>query len=162
MSKRTAWYRSLQAHVVLIQLCDNELRRDCGIPMVWYDVLVKLWLAPEQSLRMSELADQALLSRSWLTRRVIQLEQAGLVERTSADGDRRGVRATMTEKGKQVFLDWEQSHSRSIERHFSRHLSNDEATVIAAAFDRIAQEGRRSLAGSAPTVDTASRSSPDA
>jgi AraC-like DNA-binding protein len=141
MSKRTAWYRSLQAHVVLIQLCDNELRRDCGIPMVWYDVLVKLWLAPEQSLRMSELADQALLSRSWLTRR---------------------VRATMTEKGKQVFLDWEQSHSRSIERHFSRHLSNDEATVIAAAFDRIAQEGRRSLAGSAPTVDTASRSSPDA
>ena len=106
MSKRTAWYRSLQAHVVLIQLCDNELRRDCGIPMVWYDVLVKLWLAPEQSLRMSELADQALLSRSWLTRRVIQLEQAGLVERTSADGDRRGVRATMTEKGKQVFLDW--------------------------------------------------------
>ncbi len=147
MNKRTAWYRSLQAHVVLIDLFDREMQRDCGVPMVWYDVLIKLWLAPGKSLRMSELADQALLSRSWLTRRVIQLEDAGLVSRTSADGDGRGVAATMTDKGKRVFLELEKSHARSIERHFSQHLNAEEAAVISSAFDRIARAGRHSFSG---------------
>ena len=146
MNKRTAWYRSLQAHVVLTELFDEELRRDCGVSMMWYDVLIKLWLAPGKSLRMNELADQALLSRSWLTRRVAQLEDAGLVSRTSAEGDARGVTATMTAKGQKVFVDLERSHARSIERHFSRHLTAEESAVISSAFDRIAAAGRRSLA----------------
>ena len=85
--------------------------------------------------------------RSWLTRWVIQLEDAGLVSRTSADGDGRGVAATMTDKGKRVFLELEKSHARSIERHFSHHLKAEEAAVLFPAFDRIARAGRRSFSG---------------
>ena len=80
--KRLAWLRMLEAHTRLIELMESDLRRDCGVPLVWYDVMIKIWVAPGRRIRMAELAEQALLSRSWLTRRVVQLEQAGLVTRT--------------------------------------------------------------------------------
>ena len=145
-SRRSAWYASLEAHCVLVHLMDSEMHRDCGIPLEWYDVLIKLWLAPGKRLRMSELADQVLLSRSWLTRRVIQLEKAGLVTRCPAGPeDRRGILATMTKEGERAFASMEKSHSSSIEAHFSQFVSEQEAAVIRACFGRIARQGRESL-----------------
>jgi DNA-binding MarR family transcriptional regulator len=108
--------------------------------------MVKIWLAPDHAIRMSELAEQVLLSRSWLTRRIIQLEAAGLIVRRSDDTDGRGVLAVMTEHGHDVFRAMEASHTRSIAKHFSAHLTADEATVVATALGRIAAAGRVSLA----------------
>ncbi len=124
---------------------DDELRADCGVPLVWYDVLIKVWLSPGHSIRMSELADQVLLSRSWLTRRVVQLEQAGLVERTRTGDDGRGVVARMTERGVQQFQEMEVSHARSIAKHFSGHLNAQEAALIRSCFTRMAEHGRAAM-----------------
>ncbi len=146
LAKRLAWLRSLEAHTYLVELLDQDLQRDCGVPLVWYDVLVKIWRAPDHAIRMSELADQVLLSRSWLTRRVAQLEQAGLLVRRSDDSDGRGILAMITEHGTVAFQAMEASHSRSIAAHFSAHLSGEEAHIIAIALGRIASEGRASLA----------------
>ena len=132
---------------MLVHLMDIELQRDCDVPIEWYDVLIKLWLAPGRRLRMSELAEQVLLSRSWLTRRVMQLEKAGLVTRCPAGEDRRGVLATMTNEGERVFANLEKSHSRSIEEHFSRFVDDEEAAIIRECFGRIARHGRESIHG---------------
>ena len=144
-SKRSAWYASLEGHHVLLRLMDDELRAECGVPLVWYDVLIKVWLSPGHSIRMSELAKQVLLSRSWLTRRVVQLETAGLVERLRTGDDGRGVVARMTEFGLQEFAKMEESHARSIAKHFSGHLNTQEAALVRACFERIAGQGRAAL-----------------
>ena len=143
--KRLAWLRMLEAHTRLVVLMERDLRRDCGVPLAWYDVLIKVWLAPDHRIRMAELAEQVLLSRSWLTRRVVQLEDAGLVTRTEADDDGRGVVAEMTPAGLDMFARIEQSHARSIATHFSAHLSKDEAHVISTVFGRISAAGEAAL-----------------
>ena len=147
--KRLAWLRMLEAHTHLIELMEADLRRDCGVPLVWYDIMIKIWVAPGRRIRMAELAEQALLSRSWLTRRVVQLEEAGLVIRTGAGDDGRGVLVEMTSTGLETFARMEESHARSIARHFSAHVSQDEARVMSAAFARIA-----GATGAAPTPST--------
>ena len=142
---RIAWVRLLEAHTVLVDLFEAELRRDCGVPVTWYDVLIKIWLAPGHRLRMADLADQVLLSRSWLTRRVDQLEEAGLVRREHVGEDGRGVLAVMTPQGLETFAEMETSHTRSIEQHFSSLLTSEEAAVLERACERIATAGRASL-----------------
>ena len=143
--RRLAWYQTLRAYTVLLEIMDTELQAECGVPLAWYDVLIEISNAPGQAIRMNELADKVLLSRSWLTRRVAQLEREGLVERRAASGDGRGIIAAMTPKGRDAFAAMERSHSRSIRRHFSELLDDDEATVIAATFSRIADRGTRAL-----------------
>ena len=135
--KRLAWLRMLEVHTRLVELMEADMRRDCGVPLVWYDVMIKIWVRPDHRIRMAELAEQALLSRSWLTRRVAQLEEAGLVARTGAGDDGRGVFAELTPVGLETFSRMEESHARSINTHFSAHVSQEEARVMAAAFARI-------------------------
>ncbi len=142
VSKRSAWYESVRGHAVLIELMDQDLRRDCGTPLVWYDVLVEIAHAPGQAIRMRDLAEQVVLSRSWLTRRVGQLEEAGLVERLPDEMDGRGILAVLTAHGSERFREMERSHSRSISVHFSANIDEHDADVIAASFRRIAESGR--------------------
>ena len=142
---RRAWYESLRAHAALVELMDQELRADCGIPLAWYDVLVEVAHSPNGAIRMADLAEQVLLSRSWLTRRVTQLENAGLLERRAADDDLRGVCAALTPHGRETFGKMERSHSASIERHFSRYLSAEEAELIARAFALIGSSAIEAL-----------------
>jgi DNA-binding MarR family transcriptional regulator len=144
-SRRHAWYQTLRAYTALLEIMDAELQADCGVPLAWYDVLIEINNAPDQTIRMRDLADKVLLSRSWLTRRIAQLESAGLVERRSASGDGRGVVAAMTTSGRKAFVAMERSHAQSIQRHFSDHIDDHEATVIAAAFARIGDHGADAL-----------------
>ena len=144
-AQRRAWYHALRAYTVLLEIMDAELQADCGVSLAWYDVLIEISKAPDQAIRMNDLADKVLLSRSWLTRRIAQLERAGLVQRRSANGDGRGVVAAMTTRGREAFVAMERSHARSIRRHFSDHLDDQEAEIVAAAFARIADQGTRML-----------------
>jgi DNA-binding MarR family transcriptional regulator len=141
--KRAAWRAVLFAQNALVRILDEELQQECGTSLPVYDVLIRIWLAPEHTLRMSELAESALLSRSWITRRVDRLEQSGLVERLSADDDGRGVCVRLTPAGEETFAWLDASHARSIERHFSSFVSEDEALVIARALNRITAAARQ-------------------
>jgi DNA-binding MarR family transcriptional regulator len=135
--KRAAWRAVLFAQNALVRIFDAELQQECSTPLQVYDVLIRIWLAPQHTLRMSELAESAVLSRSWITRRVDRLEQSGLVQRLPAGNDGRGVCVRLTSAGEQAFLRLDASHARSIERHFSSYLTEDEAVVIARVLDRI-------------------------
>jgi len=154
--KRAAFYSLLQSHDVLVRLLDRELQdAPDGIPLDWYDVLIKLWLAPGSELRMSELAEQVLLSRSWITRRIIQLEDAGLVARRPSTGDdRRGVIASLTRHGREVFARLDTSHGDSIRRHFSDLVSDEEAATIRTVLERITAIGKQSLAAEGQSAES--------
>ena len=147
--KRAAWRAVLFAQNALVRIFDDELQRDCATSLQVYDVLIRIWLAPSHTLRMSELAQSAVLSRSWITRRVDRLEKSGLVERFSSGDDGRGVCVRLTRAGEQAFARLEASHARSIERHFSAYVTEEEALVIARVLDRVTAAAHETLAGPA-------------
>src|SRR3712207_2736179 len=87
-----AWRAFLRAHAAAVGRIERDLAADePDLPLTWYDVLVALVGAPDHRLRLRDLADQALLSRSGLTRLVDRLERAGLLRREPDPSDRRGA-----------------------------------------------------------------------
>jgi DNA-binding MarR family transcriptional regulator len=97
--EQDVWRRLLAVQCVLHERLDRELRTHGGVSLADYDVLVQLAEAPQQSLRMSELAGRLLLSRSGLTRRIDGMAREGLVTREPCPDDGRGMMATLTAAG---------------------------------------------------------------
>ncbi|MFC4033528.1 MarR family winged helix-turn-helix transcriptional regulator [Streptomyces polygonati] len=98
-SEQEIWRAYMTASVEFAAHVDRQLRRDSGLPMAYYEILVRLSEAPDRCLRMSELAEASLSSRSRLSHAVSALEKNGWVERRPADADRRGWICRLTEAG---------------------------------------------------------------
>ena len=94
-----AWRGFLRVHSALTKQLDAELEAAHGLSLSSYEVLLFLADSPEGRVRMSELADSVLLSRSGLTRLVDRLERDGLVRRESCPSDLRGFNAVITDEG---------------------------------------------------------------
>src|SRR6266478_975391 len=93
-----AWRSLLQAHATLMRRLDTDLERETGLALADFDVLAQLAIANGE-LRMTELANRALISRSGMSRRVARLVNQGLVRRDKAGTDGRGVVVALTEAG---------------------------------------------------------------
>src|SRR5213594_4451309 len=93
-----AWRSLLRAHATLMRRLDTDLEGETGLALADFDVLAQLAEAHGE-LRMTELADRALISRSGMTRRVARLVDEGLVRREQASTDARGVIVALTEAG---------------------------------------------------------------
>jgi DNA-binding MarR family transcriptional regulator len=132
-----AWKALLRAQAELISTLDRELQAERGLPITFFDVLIQLSAAGGR-LRMSELADAVLLSRSGVTRLVDRMVRDGLVRREACPTDRRSMYATLTAKGKRALAQARPVHLRGVAEHFGRHLSDDEAKTLAAALGRMA------------------------
>ena len=102
-----------------------------------YDVLLGLERAPEQRLRLSELADHVVRSRSGLTRLVDRLEKQGLLRRERCPEDRRGAYAVLTDAGREALGRAWPVYRDAIQRHFASHLQGKEAGVIRQALARV-------------------------
>lgn len=133
-----AWEAFLRAHARVTQRLAAELKDEGGVPLTWYDVLVQLQQAPSRQLRMQELADAVLLSKSGVTRLVDRMEAAGLVRRSACPDDRRGTLAELTEAGYRELRRSAVIHVRGIVEHFTSLLHNGEAQVLGRALTRIA------------------------
>ena len=131
-----AWKAFLRAQSWLIRTLDRELIAEQGLPITFFDVLAQLSAAGGR-LRMSELADAVLLSRSGVTRLVDRMVRAGLVRREACETDRRASYATLTTEGEQVLAEALPVHVQGIADHFGRHLSEEEAKTLAAALGRM-------------------------
>lgn len=132
-----AWRSFLVAHARLVALLDSELKEQRGIPLTWYDVLLHLSEVPEHRLRMHELADSVLLSRSATTRLVDNLEAAGLVGRRTCREDRRGTWVVLTDEGRRALRRAAPIHLGGVERHFGRHLEAAQAEALTEAFSKM-------------------------
>ena len=95
-----AWQSFLAAGALVDRRIDQQLKEAVGLSHPQYEILVRLAAAPDGELRMTELADTVLTSKSGLTYQVTQLEKAGLVTRRSCPSDVRGVLAVLTEAGR--------------------------------------------------------------
>ena len=116
-AEQRVWRRLLAVESKLNEVLDSELRLRHGISLADYGVLVHLSEAPGRSLRMSDLADRLLLSRSGLTRRVDSLVRHGLVARKACPGDGRGSLATLTEAGLEALRDAAPTHVAGVRRY---------------------------------------------
>ncbi len=94
-----AWRGFLRAHATVVRALEGDLQAEHDLPLASYDVLVQLSEAPDRRLRMTELADRVLLSRSGLTRLADRLEREGLLTREPCPSDARGTLAVLTEAG---------------------------------------------------------------
>jgi len=131
------WEATLRMVEELLRTFAAELKH-AGLPLPWYDVLIQLHDAPDGRLRMQDLADRVVLSRSGLTRLIDRMEHEGLVGREPVEDDRRGYFAVLTPEGSATYDRHAPGHHRSIYEHFTRHL--DEADLI--ALDRAARKVR--------------------
>jgi DNA-binding MarR family transcriptional regulator len=134
-----AWRAFLRAHAQVIRRLERELAAEQGMALTDYDVLVQLAGADQRRLRMSELADRLLLSRSGVTRLVDRLVADGLVERVTCDDDRRGQWASLTDAGLRRLRDATPTHLRGITRHFLDRLSPDELATLERMLEPIAE-----------------------
>ena len=135
-----AWRRFLTAHSHLTAAIERDLQAVGVLPLGSYDVLLALYEAPDKCLRMHELAEAVVLSRSGLTRLVDRLYADGLVDRAPCPEDRRGQHAVLTPKGRAALRKTWPVYARSIENHFARHLSEAEAKRVGKLLGRVVTE----------------------
>ncbi|MGH2584393.1 MAG: MarR family winged helix-turn-helix transcriptional regulator [Dehalococcoidia bacterium] len=137
--RRNAWRPFLSTATALLDRIARDMDAAGVLPLGWYDVLVELAQAREGRLRMSELAEAVVLSKSSLSRLVDHLEGAGLLSRQPVPGDRRGAFAVLTDAGRAAVEQAWPVYARSIEQHFARHLRDAETDVLIAALGRISR-----------------------
>jgi DNA-binding MarR family transcriptional regulator len=131
-----AWTALLRAHATLLRQLETDLESKTGLALADYDVLAQLALAGG-SLRMTELADRALISRSGMTRRVARLVDEGLVRRAQADADARGVRVLLTDSGLDRLTVAARVHLRGVSDLFVANLDDQELTVLESALAKV-------------------------
>ncbi|MBT8212195.1 MAG: MarR family transcriptional regulator [Acidimicrobiia bacterium] len=132
-----AWRLLITTQRRLIDRLGDELSSKFDLPIEWYDVLLHLYEADHQQLRMHELAESLLVSRSALTRFIDKVEEAGLVERLPADEDGRGTYVTLTASGLETFKDAGRFHRKGILELFGKHLTDDEVEALRTGLRRV-------------------------
>jgi DNA-binding MarR family transcriptional regulator len=138
-----AWRAFLNAHAAVINRIEKEMFEAGCLPLGSYDVLVALSETPQRRLRMHELADRVVLSRSGLTRLVDRLEKEGLLSRDRSATDRRGAYAVLTEKGlDEVRRSWP-VYAQGILQHFANLLKDQEVTTLTGALERVSDAARK-------------------
>ena len=131
-----AWRSLLQAHATLVRRLETDLERETGLALADFDVLAQLTLAGGE-LRMSELAARALISRSGMTRRVARLVEGGLVRRTLADADARGVVVALTDAGMARLTETAPIHARGISQLFVERLDDQELAALEETLTKV-------------------------
>jgi len=131
-----AWRAYILTSRRLMELLEQALDGH-DLSMADYEVLAQLSDAPERRMRMSELAQAALLSRSRLSHRMKVMEQAGLIRKEECPDDRRGAFAVMTEKGWQAIVAAAPDHVASVRQAFTDVLTPEDQKVIARSFTKI-------------------------
>ncbi|HKC28599.1 MAG TPA: MarR family transcriptional regulator [Jatrophihabitans sp.] len=131
------WRSFLRAHAEVMRELERELVTETGMPLGWYDVLLQLAEAPGRRLRMAELADRVLLSRSGLTRLIDRLQAEGLVRREPSPDDARGTFTVLTPEGMQRLRVAAPVHLAGIRKHWLAHFSDDELREFGGLLARV-------------------------
>ena len=132
-----AWRGMLRAHSRLVKALDAQLEHDHALPLSSYEVLVHLSEADGGRMRMCDLADSILLSRSGLTRLVDRLERDGLLERVACDDDARGSFAQLTGEGRTRLTKARATHLDNVRALFLDHFSDEDIEVLGGFWGRI-------------------------
>ncbi|UGT41465.1 MarR family transcriptional regulator [Nocardia yamanashiensis] len=130
-----AWAALLQVHAKLVPELDAELRRATGLPLSWYDVLLEL--DGPTRLRMSDLGERVVLSRTRVSRLVTELESHGLVQREANPEDGRSAFVAITAEGRQRFREAAPHYLAGIQRRFAGKLDDAELDAMGSALRKV-------------------------
>ena len=131
-----AWRSLLRAHATLLRRLDTDLQQATGLVLADFDVLAQLAQA-HGALRMTELADRALVSRSGMSRRVARLVAEGLLRRDRAGTDGRGVVVALTQAGIARLAETAPVHARGISELFVAQLDDQELALLERALNKV-------------------------
>jgi DNA-binding MarR family transcriptional regulator len=137
-----AWRRYIVASRRLLEALDSDLAGH-ELSMPDYEILAQLSDAPDRRMRMSELADVAMLSRSRLSHRMKVMEKAGWVRREACPIDKRGFFAVMTPKGWKAIEAAAPDHVNSVRQRFVDLLDKEDQIILAEIFSRVGDELRK-------------------
>jgi len=131
------WRTFLHAHAHVTRRLDDELRREHGMSLAEYDALLQIATAPGHRLRMNQLADRVLLSRSGVTRLIDRLVEDGSVERSSCVNDARGAEAVLTRGGLERLRRASATHLEGIRRWFVEPIPEADRAAIERGLGRV-------------------------
>lgn len=127
----------LRAHAAVTKQLDAEMLSAHGISLSSYEVLLHLDGADDGHMRMCDLAELAVLSRSGLTRLVDRLEREGLLIRESCPSDARGAFARLTDAGRGRLAESRPTHLEGVRRVFLGHLTAAEQDALAECWAKV-------------------------
>ena len=140
-----AWRGLLVAHSRLVPAVEADLRAAGQVPLSWYDVLLELNAAPERLLRMSELGQRVVLSRTRVSRIMDKLAAAGLAERQPDQADGRSSFAVLTAAGRDALRRAWPVYREAIRRHLAAGLTVPQCRELAALLDQVIKGAEASL-----------------
>lgn len=131
----------VEAHARLTRTLGAELEAACGLPLSWYDVLIRLGRSPASHLTMTQLAGEVSLTSGGITRLVDRIAEAGYVERQSCPTDRRSVYVALTPAGWQVLRRATVEHLAGLERHLVAPLEPADRAALESALRKLRGPG---------------------
>ena len=132
-----AWAALLQVHAALVPALDKEVQGQTGLPLTWYDVLLELAAEPAGRLRMTDLAERVVLSRSRVSRLVDELASRGLITKEEHPDDRRSAYAAITKAGLAEFRSTAPVYLRAIEFQFASNLTDEDLALLERVLNKI-------------------------
>jgi DNA-binding MarR family transcriptional regulator len=141
----SVWRTLSTAHAAVTEILERELAAERRLPLSSYDVLLALYEAPEHRLRLHELADAVVLSRSGLTRLVDRLAREGLLCREDCPSDKRGAFAALTEAGREAIQRAWPIYAGGLSKHFGSLLDDTETDIMAGALARVLASAQRAV-----------------
>lgn len=137
--EQASWRAWIEASNTLNHRLSADLQREHDITLADYEILVQLSEHPERRMRMSELAEATLASRSRLTHQVDRLVKRGLVERQECELDKRGAFAALTDAGWSAIETAAPDHVASVRAYLVDLLTPEEFAALGKACERISQ-----------------------
>lgn len=134
-----AWIALMRAQQTALLKIERAFRDAKLPPHAWYDVLWELDRAGDAGLRPFEIERQVLIAQSNISRLIDRLEEAGYVERQRCEDDGRGQRVVITSSGREMRKRMWPVYGKAITEAVGKHLSEREASTIAALLTRLAQ-----------------------
>jgi DNA-binding MarR family transcriptional regulator len=146
--EQVTWRTFVQSCHAFFAAIDAQLQRDTGIPLAYYEILVRLSEAPGRTLRMSQLAEAASASKSRVSHAVARLEERGWIRRRDCPTDRRGQLAELTDEGYAVLAAAAPGHVEQVRRTLFDPLTPEQISQL-----RAISEALLAAAGSPPPCE---------
>ena len=131
------WRGFLFANAKVVRALDTDMIEQHDLSLTWFDLLSRIKQAPGQRLRMHQLEEASLFTRSGITGLADRLEKAGFVRRERSAEDRRGVYLAITQAGIDKIDEVWPDHQLSIQNHFAQHLDPEDVKALQATTQKI-------------------------
>lgn len=132
-----AWRAFIKAHAKIIELIEMDLAEQKRVSLTTYDVLIELYEAPNRKLRLGDLTQKVILTKSGISRLIDRLEREGLLRREKSEEDKRGAYAVLTDDGENELRRAWPVYAKGIKKYFASPLDANDFQALNSAFETL-------------------------